>query len=244
MEQAYKATATLIRQSYNVSRVEIVGRAAMHYVNRRETGAPTSDRPFYGKQKVQTLRRYADQFVKILRYIWRTESIPKRPKYRLTAKQRAKLGQVRSIAANIVREEVEGASPAQRRRSRGRLVSACSSFWMTMFDHRLGDREYESGVLSGLAVLGAAGKDGGWMPAINHTPILAAVITTMRAMVIHRAWRQRQNQIRVHIESGITEDEARDKALAVFDLVKSAVEKFMIMTAFGGHPTPINTIYT
>ena len=113
-----------------------------------------------------------------------------------------------------------------------------------MFDHRLGDREYESGVLSGLAVLGAAGEDGGWMPAINHTPILAAVITTMRAMVIHRAWRQRQNQIRVHIESGITEDEARDKALAVFDLVKSAVEKFMIMTAFGGHPTPINTIYT
>ena len=56
-----------------------------------------------------------------------------------------------------------------------------------MFDHRLGDRKYESGVLSGLAVLGAAGKDGGWMPAINHTPILAAVITTMRAMVIYRA---------------------------------------------------------
>ena len=92
LEQAYKATATLIRQSYNVSRVEIVGRAVIHYVNRRETGALTSDRLFYGKQKVQTLRRYTDQFVKILRYIQRTESIPKRPKYRLIAKQRAKLG--------------------------------------------------------------------------------------------------------------------------------------------------------
>ena len=244
LEQACKATVTLIRQSYTISRVEIVGRAAMHYVNRRETGAPTSDRPFYGKQKVQTLRRYADQFVKVLRYIWRTEGIAKRPKYRLTAKQQARLDNVRNAAVSIVREEAEGCSPIQRRRSRGRLISACSSFWMAMFDHRLGDHEYESGVLSGLAVLGAAGEDGGWMPAINYTPILAAIITTMRAMVIHRAWRQRQNQIRVHIESGLNEDEARDKAPAVFDLVKSAVEKFMTTTAFGGHPTPINTIYT
>ena len=113
-----------------------------------------------------------------------------------------------------------------------------------MFDYYLGDRKYESGVLSGLAVLGAAGKDSSQMPAINYTPILAAVITTMRAIVIYRAQRQRQNQIRVYIESGITEDKARDKVLVVFDLVKSAVEKFMIITAFGGHPTLINTIYT
>ena len=30
-----------------------------------------------------------------------------------------------------------------------------------MFDHRLGDNEYENGVLSGLAVLGVAGENGG-----------------------------------------------------------------------------------
>ena len=57
-----------------------------------------------------------------------------------------------------------------------------------MFDYRLGDNEYENAVLSGLAVLGAAGENGGWMPAINYTPILAAMITTMRAIVIRRAW--------------------------------------------------------
>lgn len=43
LEQACNATVTLIRQPYTVSRVEVVGRAAMHYVNRRETGAPTTD---------------------------------------------------------------------------------------------------------------------------------------------------------------------------------------------------------
>ena len=52
LRQACKAIATLIRRSYEVSRVEIVGKPAMHYINRRETGVPTSDRPFYAKQKV------------------------------------------------------------------------------------------------------------------------------------------------------------------------------------------------
>ena len=41
----------------------------MEYVNRREAGAINSDRPFYSKQKLQTIRRYANKFVKILRYI-------------------------------------------------------------------------------------------------------------------------------------------------------------------------------
>ena len=58
-----------------------------------------------------------------------------------------------------------------------------------MFDHELGDSEYESAILSGLAVLGADSENGGWMPAINYTPTLAAIITTMRAIVIRRAWR-------------------------------------------------------
>ena len=64
LEQACQATRTLIRRSYQASRIEIVGRAAMHYVHRRETGAPTSNRPFYGKQKVQTIRKYTDRFVR------------------------------------------------------------------------------------------------------------------------------------------------------------------------------------
>ena len=30
----------------------------------------------------------------------------------------------------------------------------------------------------------------------------------------------------------------------MFDIVKKDVEQFMTTTAFGGYPTPINTIYT
>ena len=55
-----------------------------------------------------------------------------------------------------------------------------------MFDYRLGDNKYKNGVLSGLVVLGAIGENGGWMPAINYIPILAAMITTIRAIIIRR----------------------------------------------------------
>ena len=87
MSRACEGTVLLIRRSFQASRVEIVGRYALHCVNRRENGAPSNDRPFYGKQKVKTIRKYADVFVKILRYIWRTADIAERPKYRLTDSQ-------------------------------------------------------------------------------------------------------------------------------------------------------------
>jgi hypothetical protein len=46
---AYEGTVLLIRRSFQTSRVEIVGRHALHYINRRKNGAPNNDKPFYGK---------------------------------------------------------------------------------------------------------------------------------------------------------------------------------------------------
>ena len=57
-----------------------------------------------------------------------------------------------------------------------------------MFDHPLKDNDYENAVLSGLVVLGADSEHGRWIPAINYTPILAAIITTIRAVVVVRVW--------------------------------------------------------
>lgn len=39
------------------------------YVNRRETGEADNERLFYVKQKVNTIRKYTDVWLKILRYI-------------------------------------------------------------------------------------------------------------------------------------------------------------------------------
>ncbi|KAK3614369.1 hypothetical protein LTR22_027808 [Elasticomyces elasticus] len=122
----------------------------------RESGAQTSDRPFYGKQKVQTIRKYTAVFVKILRYIWRTESIAVRPAYRLTPEQQQALVKLR-YAARMQQESAESSPSAVREK----VVDASLAFWIAMFQHPLGDNEYESGLLSRLAVLGACGEKTG-----------------------------------------------------------------------------------
>lgn len=118
LESACQATRALIRRSFQVSRVEIVGRAAMEYVNRREAGAASSNRPFYGKQKVQTIRRYAEKFVKILRYIWRTYAVDERPPYRLTSQQQHALAEFQQLAeAAAEAQEDSEARPTEPRSS-------------------------------------------------------------------------------------------------------------------------------
>jgi hypothetical protein len=59
----------LIRRSFQTSRMEIVRRHALHYINRRKNSTPNNDKPFYSKQKIKTIRKYANVFAQILRYI-------------------------------------------------------------------------------------------------------------------------------------------------------------------------------
>lgn len=99
LSRACEGTVLLIRRSFQTSRVEIVGRHALHCVNRRENGAPNNDKPFYGKQKIQTIRKYANIFTQILRYIWRTAKMPERPKYRLTDVQQQTLARLQHAAS-------------------------------------------------------------------------------------------------------------------------------------------------
>lgn len=82
-------------------------------------------------------------------------------------------------------------------------------FWISMFNHELRDREYDSAIISGLVVLALDTESGGWMPAVSYTPILAAVVTVLRALVVYRSWQRRQKEIQRRIvEEGITEEEA------------------------------------
>jgi hypothetical protein len=113
-----------------------------------------------------------------------------------------------------------------------------------MFDHDLRDKEYENAMLSGLAVLGTCGEKNGWVPAIFYTPTLAVTITSMRAIIIRRAWRIREDHIEQQMESGMDRNAAEEDAPVIHQLVQRDVAKFITMTEFGGQPHPIETIYT
>jgi hypothetical protein len=72
-----------------------------------------------------------------------------------------------------------------------------------MFDYGLKDNEYKNAILSGLAVLGTCREKNGWVPAIFYTPTLAAIITSIRAIVIRRAWRLRMDYIEQQVSNRV-----------------------------------------
>ncbi|GAB7336613.1 hypothetical protein MBLNU13_g10310t1 [Cladosporium sp. NU13] len=113
-----------------------------------------------------------------------------------------------------------------------------------MFDHDLKDNEYENAMLSGLAVLGTCGEKNEWVPAIFYTPTLAAMITSMRAIIVRRAWRKRADYIEQQVNNGVDHDTAEQRAPVIHQLVQQDVAKFMTMTEYGGQPSPIQTIHT
>jgi hypothetical protein len=59
----------LIRQAFKTARPGEVGRLALEAINRRETGERSNEKPFYAGQKVATIQKYSQVWIKILRYI-------------------------------------------------------------------------------------------------------------------------------------------------------------------------------
>lgn len=182
---AVRAIRRLIRAAYATSSRAIVGQATLEYVTRRETGEKDNERPFYVKHKANTIRKYMRHWVEMLCYLWRTQHVVKRPRYKFTAQQTEMLDRMKEVGGETVKDD----------RWDGKMRSAVLEFWISMFHHHLPDEEYTSGIISAIAVLGIHRKRGGWIPAIHFTPILSDIVTTLRALVVHRAWRQRREEM-------------------------------------------------
>lgn len=77
----------------------------------------------------------------------------------------------------------ESRSAAEQRQRAAEKASVV--YWLAMFGHPLQDNEFDSGIVSALAMLGLD-EQGHWKAACNYTPTLSAVIITMRAIVVYR----------------------------------------------------------
>jgi superfamily II DNA helicase RecQ len=214
--EACNAMRRLIRKAFRTCQPEVVGRSALEFVNRRETGARTNEVPFYSKQKVPTVRKYSQRLVVILRYLWRTYERKRRPPYKLTGTQYMRMWMLQQTA---------------RSGDRAKTEEYCLRFWIALLDHPLSGDEHESGLLSGLAILGVKPEQqgGGWVPAHEYSQTLSALITTSRALVVHCA--------HVLREEGLRREE---KVATAFELVKDMVRRFMTLTEFDGKPSPMN----
>lgn len=218
--EACNAMRRLIRKAFRTSRPEVVGRSALEFINRRETGARTNEVPFYSEQKVATVRKYSQRLVMVLRYLWRTHAAKKRPAYKLMGKQYMRM--------RILQKAARSSDPEDR----GRLEEHCLRLWIALLDHPLPGNEDESGLLSGLAILGIKSEQqgGGWVPAHEFSQTLSALITTSKALVVHYA-----NFVR---EGALQREE--EKPPTAFELVKDMVRRFMTLTEFNGEPSPMN----
>jgi len=170
---ASRATRRLIRRVFKTARPGEVGRPALEAVNRQETGKQSNEKLFYAGQKVAMIRKYSWVWVKMLRYIWRTEGRDSKPDYELTLEQAARLGDLQqSVEVDQAEEDEEGevrAGSGQVARTAAAATKAIAAvveeaslaFWIAMFNHELKDREFESSIISAAAVLGLEVERGG-----------------------------------------------------------------------------------
>ena len=172
LAEACRATKRIVQRAFVTCTPERIPRAVLQQVCRTETGGSVKDlRTFYSQQNVSTIRKYMEVWVEMLRYIWRTSTQKKRPRYRLTVKQEMRLQQLQqSVAKDDDGTGRRKTGHREKTARRERIEAASLSFWIAMFDHELKEHEFESGVISALAVIRIMRPKGGYTAAINYTP--------------------------------------------------------------------------
>ena len=245
LTRACRGTRSVVRKAFEVCKPGMTGRAILEYVNRKEAAGDQSMKAFDGSRKPRSIKKYTEVWLKILRYIWRTAAKENRPKYTLTDRQRGCLSELHAAT----REEIEAEEGREKKQGnkgkelREATEGACLRFWLAMFDHELQDDEYESGIISGLAVSGMS-QNGGrkWRSALLYTPDLSGMVTVLRALVVYSARERRQDDISGKMLQGLKREEAEEATSSVLQNVKASVHDFMTLTAYGGRATPLNHI--
>ncbi|KAK5263115.1 hypothetical protein LTR96_011463, partial [Exophiala xenobiotica] len=228
--RACQSTFRVTQAAKKASHPSVVGLAALQYVNRRETGQKNSEKPFYGRQMGKTIRKYVKYWYRILCYVWRThDDDDPAPVYWLTTPQKRCL--------HAFRQSVQdAASTAERRRQ---VDDACLAWWISVLDHPLGDHQDHSAMVSGMAVLGWDDASRHWRVATAYTPVISAIVTVARMLVIYQAKQTRDTAVQRFRDSGMEEEEAEEKAPSHFSLVQEMVQRFMTMVSWEGQPSPI-----
>ncbi|KAF2008292.1 hypothetical protein BU24DRAFT_314023, partial [Aaosphaeria arxii CBS 175.79] len=69
------AAQMVIWKAQQASQASVVGMPAMNYINRREVGNDTNEKPFNARQTEKTMIRYSERWLEVIRYIWRTHAM-------------------------------------------------------------------------------------------------------------------------------------------------------------------------
>jgi len=122
-----------------------------------------------------------------------------------------------------------------------KIDQLCLELCMTLLNHELGDDEYESVIISGLAVLGFR-DDGGWLNAEDYTTKYSGFIKVARMLVVYRSYLEREAGYETNRRFW-DDAQARSRTEPMFDIVRRRVRKFMTLVSDKGRPTPMDWIF-
>ncbi|THZ33739.1 hypothetical protein D6C87_10725 [Aureobasidium pullulans] len=147
------------------------------------------------------------------------------------------------LLKRLCRNQVSEDTPAntQQEDIAKRIEHACIAFWLAMLDHDIGDSEHINGMISALMVLAIDERNKGWKPATLYTPILSAVITVSRSMVVYKAYDNRNAIVKRLMRAELmSEARARQAAPSIFDQVQEMSNKFIMLADKDHKPTPMD----
>jgi uncharacterized C2H2 Zn-finger protein len=261
------AARMVMWRAQQASTSSVVGMPAMMYINRREVGSGSNEKPFNAQQTGKTMDKYSSVWVSIIAFIWRTHELPvvrqrsddqavqgRRPPYHVTGKQDMWLQKIKGIVGEDTHyddqdddwfREPDTDDESDEERLNDAQTEALedhvSQFMLALLDHVLGDNEYTSALISGMAVLGIS-VDNGWLSALVYTPKQSAVIAIARMLVLYRSTQMRQQAVDKLVEEGWGGEDAAVMAPSHFEYVQEMANRFMTLTEYNGKPTPVDAI--
>ena len=84
-------------------------------------------------------------------------------------------------------------------------------------NHELGDDEYKSVIISGLAVMGFR-EDGGWLNAEDYTTKYLGIIKIARMLVVYRSYMEQEDGFKMN-QRVMDDENARLEMETMFDIV-------------------------
>jgi hypothetical protein len=219
----------------------LVGRAILFEINREERGVKATS-PLNGHTDLKVLSQGREVWKQLLCYLFRSQTNyehGERPRYQLSDLQFQLLDKFTNDVDCFQKQrgddQGEGRKGMARIPTREQVDCVCLRLCIGLLDHQLGDNEYDSVLISGLAVIGLR-DEGGWLTAADSVSIYSSFIKIARMVVLQDSYMERQARSKMFDwEDGTPE--------GLFNIVQQKVQRFMTLVSEQSQPTPMDWVY-
>lgn len=238
----------------------------MFEANRKDINGPKPRKPFNSRMNKTTFNKYTGVWKQLLSYMWRSEELDEeeRPAFKITHEQQVQFDKLINVVDKIMGFD-DNAVRQEKEKAEKEIESVVLALCIAMLDHTFEDNQYESVVVSGLAMLGLQ-EEGIWANAEDYTPILSAIVKLARLMVLLKAhelrewsikrWKEKKMKEMIQERESQTREErmsenemerrsqvhAIENAASNVESVQKMMRRFIVLIGNEGKPSPMDWI--